>query len=312
MLSRVADAIFWMSRYMERTKMETTLLLTNYVAIQDNAIDNNWKLILDQYGEKTFMASRHNHFWKSSEALLHLITDKENANSIGNNIIYARENARSIQDNITKELWQTLNNFYHIVKNERNEQKIRYEDPVDVMDVIIHQCYLYYGTIDITIARGEGYHFMNVGKHLERATQTIQIVCIKLKEINFDLTDDANILSFRYLLYALSGYELFGKTYKGEINCSNIIHHVLFNPIFTHSVIYSLDRVRDNFSDLKEALTLGAFSEVEFEIGKLISNFTYSEPDLSDGNRLFIYLEDLKNQINHFSTRFSKIYFGQS
>lgn len=52
MLSRVADAIFWMSRYMERTKMETTLLLTNYVAIQDNAIDNNWKLILDQYGEK--------------------------------------------------------------------------------------------------------------------------------------------------------------------------------------------------------------------------------------------------------------------
>ena len=153
---------------------------------------------------------------------------------------------------------------------------------------------------------------MNVGKHLERATQTIQIVCIKLKEINFDLTDDANILSFRYLLYALSVYELFGKTYKGEINCSNIIHHVLFNPIFTHSVIYSLDRVRDNFSDLKEALTPGAFSEVEFEIGKLISNFTYSEPDLSDGNRLFIYLEDLKNQINHFSTRFSKIYFGQS
>ena len=46
MLSRVADAIFWMSRYMERTKMETTLLLTNYVAIQDNAIDNNWKLIV--------------------------------------------------------------------------------------------------------------------------------------------------------------------------------------------------------------------------------------------------------------------------
>ncbi|MFZ1751605.1 MAG: alpha-E domain-containing protein, partial [Saprospiraceae bacterium] len=230
MLSRVADAIFWMSRYMERTKVETTLLLTNYTAIQDNAIENNWDLIFDQYGHSKVKVDNQMKIWKSSELLTHLITDKENPSSIANNIIAARENARSVQDNITKELWQTLNNFYHIVKSTENEYKLVNEDPVDVMDNIINQCYLYYGIIDITIARGEGYHFMNIGKYLERAIQTINVLCIKLKEIELNIADDANILSFRYALYALSGYELFGKTYKGAMSCSNMIHHILFNP----------------------------------------------------------------------------------
>ena len=55
MLSRVADSIFWMSRYMERTKAETTLLSSNFVAIQDNAITSNWHLILEEYGNKKFI-----------------------------------------------------------------------------------------------------------------------------------------------------------------------------------------------------------------------------------------------------------------
>ena len=102
MLSRVADTIFWMSRYMERSKMETTLLYSNYVAIQDNAIDDNWRFILDHYGNKTFLKPNKNHIYHTSESLIHLISDRNNQSSIVNNITLARENARSIQDHITK------------------------------------------------------------------------------------------------------------------------------------------------------------------------------------------------------------------
>ena len=66
MLSRVADTIFWMSRYMERSKMETTLLYSNYVAIQDNAIDDNWRFILDHYGNKTFLKPNKNHIYHNA------------------------------------------------------------------------------------------------------------------------------------------------------------------------------------------------------------------------------------------------------
>ena len=88
MLSRVADSIFWMSRYMERTKSEIKLLQTNYVALQDNAIKDNWKFIVEQYGSKDVLKNNDFKNWSYSDALIYLITDKDNPSSIINNIFY--------------------------------------------------------------------------------------------------------------------------------------------------------------------------------------------------------------------------------
>ena len=311
MLSRVADAIFWMSRYMERTKMETTLLQSNYLAIQDNAIDEDWKFILQHYGGTHFLENQAQSTWSTPESLCYLITDKNNPTSIVNNIMFARENARSIQDHITKELWQTLNNYYHVVRNEKNIHHILNGDPIDAMDLIQDQCYLFYGTLDSTMDRGSGYYFMNIGKHLERALQSIQVLMIKLKEVNYDVKSENELVSFRYLLYALSGYELYGKTYRGDLNALNIVDYILFSSVFTHSVFYSLDRVKDNFGSLKDESTNEAFSQIEFEIGKLISNFTYNKPDVADGRGLYTYLEGLQKDIIEITTLFSSQYFGK-
>jgi uncharacterized alpha-E superfamily protein len=310
MLSRVADAIFWLSRYMERTKIEVTFLHTNYVAIQDNAIDNNWKLIIEKYGDKRFLEKNSKDHYKASETLLHLLTDKNNPASILNNVMYARENARSVQDNITKELWQMLNNFHHTIRNEKNDSILRNEDPVEVLDMIQQQCYLYSGTLDYTMDRGPGYFFLNVGKRIERTLQSIQILKIKLKEIHFNLDDDSKTLSFRYVLYALSGNELYGKTYRGALTIRNIVNFVLFSPVFTNSVQYSLGRIRSSLNPLKEESKPDAFSQVDFEIGRIISSFTYSKPDLQDGKQLAEYLDQLEKEILMFSARFSKLYFG--
>ncbi len=312
MLSRVADAIFWMSRYMERTKMETTLLYSNYVAIQDNAIDDNWRFILEYYGDKAHIDAKKQPVWLTSESLIHMISDKNNPSSIINNIMYARENARSVQDHITKELWQTLNNYYHIVRDDKTMHQLQSGDPVEVMDTIHAQCYLFYGTLDNTMDRGPGYFFMNVGKHLERSLQSIQVLMIKIKEVKYNLSDEGDLTSFRYVLYALSGYELYGKTYRGEISSVNIVNYVLYNPVFTHSVFYSLDRVKSNFASLKEESTSMAYAQIEFEIGRLMSNFTYNKPDLNDGKKLYAHLEELNQNINNLSMLFSKLYFGQN
>ncbi len=310
MLSRVADAIFWMARYMERTKIEATFLHTNYVAIQDNAISNNWKLVLQKYGDKEFMLKHGDRDYQSSETLLHLITDKENPSSIVNNVTYARENARSVQDHITKEMWQSLNNFYHTIRNERNELAILNEDPIEVMDMLQQQCYLFSGTMDYTMDRGSGYYFQNIGKRLERIFQAIHILTIKLKEIGNQVNEDANVLSFRYVLYALSGNELFGKTYRGDLNIRNIINFVLFDPVFTNSIHYSLGRLKTSIVPIRQDSTLIAYEHIEYEIGKLISNFTYSKPDIQDGEKLLQYLHDLEKEMTKWSAHFSTLYFG--
>jgi uncharacterized alpha-E superfamily protein len=80
---------------MERTKSEIKLLQTNYVALQDNAIKDNWKFIVEQYGSKDVLKNNDFKNWSYSDALIYFITDKDNPSSIINNIFYAREKCKS-------------------------------------------------------------------------------------------------------------------------------------------------------------------------------------------------------------------------
>ena len=110
MLSRVAENIFWMSRYMERTNVQLRILRTYYIASQDGVPFVKWDDVFSYYNhgkapEKTMTAN---------EVLQFILFDKENDSSVVNNIFRARENARSAQDHITKELWQCLNDYYHL------------------------------------------------------------------------------------------------------------------------------------------------------------------------------------------------------
>lgn len=110
--------------------------------------------------------------------------------------------------------------------------------------------------------------------------------------------------SFRYLLYSLSGYELYNKTYRGELTLQNIIHYVLFNPIFTNSVYYALNRIKTRLERIREDSTAEAFNTVQFEVGKILSKFQYSKPDLQDGRKLLLYLEDIEKDISYLSIYF--------
>src|SRR5882762_3652093 len=166
MLSRVADSLYWMSRYMERTDGILRMLRINYASSQDDVQEFSWKPVLriftylDEEGATKIA--------RNTRAVLeYMVTDKENSNSVLNIITRARENARSVQDHITKELWQCLNDFYHTVRDEQLLEWLYKEDPITALDVLIKQGLLFYGTSDITMARGEGYSFMNIGRFLE-------------------------------------------------------------------------------------------------------------------------------------------------
>jgi uncharacterized alpha-E superfamily protein len=296
---------------MERVKMLNKLLITNYIAIQDNAIHDNWKFILEEYGDKSNLKNKRLYSMSTTDILHHLITEKNNPSSIANCILLARENARSTQDHLTKEVWQSLNTFYHIIKKEEFQDQIKNSDPIEVMDEIDSKSYMYYGTLMSTMDRGASYRFMRIGHYIERALQTLQILSIKIKEIDYKIYDENEVFSFRYLLYALSGYEFYGKTYRGELKTINIINFSLFNHSFTNSVYYCLNGIKGELNKLKDETTVQAYSEIEYEIGRILSNFVYNKPNWSDGRRLHIYLEELNLEISNISVLFSKLYFGQ-
>src|ERR1700733_6571278 len=129
MLSRVADSLYWMSRYLERTDGILRMLKINYASSQDDMNEFSWTPVLRIF---TYLEEdKAEAIAQNSRAVLqYMVTDKDNPNSVVNIVTLARENARSVQEHITKELWQCLNDLYHTVRDEQLVKWMQKEDPV--------------------------------------------------------------------------------------------------------------------------------------------------------------------------------------
>ena len=306
MLSRVADAVFWMARYMERTDNVLRVLRTNYIASQDEIQNFDWQLWVDGLGaQDKFNRAGDNY----REALFHLVLDKENDTSVLINIVRARENARSVQDYITKEVWQCINDYYHLIQDKNTEQLLLESDPVTAIDNLLRESVLFYGTVDVTMSRGEGYTFLNFGKYIERPLRSLDILELKMQEI----AKGANEAMHRkYLLYSLSGYEFHTKQYKNALQMNEVIHQVFMNTEFPHSVLYSLQQAERYFRRLEIISVPEHFKEMEFLIGKSISNLKYGMNSNATSEEVKALILKTRAEIKAVAHKLATLYFGYS
>jgi uncharacterized alpha-E superfamily protein len=311
MLSRVADSLFWMSRYMERADGILRMLKINYASSQDDIQEFSWKPVLRIF---TFLKDEDAAaLAKNTRAVLQfMVTDKDNPNSVLNIVTQARENGRSVQDHITKEMWQCLNDFYHTVRQERLIDQLQREDPITVLDTLIKEGLLYYGTTDVTMARGEGNSFINIGKLLERAIQSADILDIKFSDLNYELDKPADTTYWKYMLMSISGYELYLKTYRGGFEAKKVMEQIILNENFPRSVIYSVTHLHKYFCRLKDNSNGFAFNEIDFMIGKLESKIRFSTPDTIIYEGLHHFLMETKTTLFEIGSTLSKNYFGHS
>jgi len=308
MLSRVADSLYWMSRYMERTDGILRMLKINYASSQDDLHDFSWAPVLEifTYLEDEQYAVIGN---DSRTVLQYMVTDKENPNSVLNIVTKARENARSVQDHITKELWQCLNDFYHTV---RDAQMVGWQKSFRhcrTLDILIRQGLLYYGTIDITMSRGEGYAFINLGKFIERATQSADILDVKFSDVNYEITS-ADTTYWKYLLMSISGYELYLKTYRSGFEAKNVVELIVLNRDFPRSVLYSINQLMRYFMRLRSDRNADSYQKIEFLIGKLKSKINYSTTESILQQGLHEYLAEVKTDLNEIGVTLNQHYFA--
>ncbi len=308
MLSRVADSLYWMSRYMERTDGILRMLKINYASSQDDIHEFSWKPVLRIFTyleEDEANAIAH----QSRAVLQYMVTDKENPNSVVNIVTHARENARSVQDHITKELWQCLNDFYHTVRDEQLVQWLHKEDPVTILDVLIKQGLLYYGTADITMARGEGYAFLNIGKFLERGVQSADILDVKFSALDYDLSK-TDTMYWKYMLLSISGYELYLKTYRSGFEAKNIVEEIVLNNNFPRSILYSVNQLHRYFERLKSERNAEGFGKIDFMIGRIKSKVKYSTVDTILEQGLHPYLASIRESLYEVANTINLNYFA--
>jgi uncharacterized alpha-E superfamily protein len=311
MLSRVADSLYWMSRYMERADGMLRMLKINYASSQDDIQEFSWKPVLKIF---TFLTEEEANAFENNtkEVLQYMVTDKENPNSVLNIVTAARENARSVQDHITKEMWQCLNEFYHVIREDSLKAALQVEDPISVLDTLIKQGLLYFGTTDVTMARGDGNSFINIGKFLERAIQSTDILDVKFSDLNYDLEKTTDTTYWKYLLMSISGYELYLKTYRSGFDPKNVVAQIVLSEQFPRSVVYSINQLHRYFERLKGERNTPGFNQIDFMIGKFKSRIKFSTSDSIIQEGLHHFLHQTKTGLFEIGDTLNHTYFAYS
>ncbi|MFD2161087.1 alpha-E domain-containing protein [Paradesertivirga mongoliensis] len=311
MLSRVAANLYWLSRYVERSDGILRMLKINYASAQDSIHEFSWRPVIKLYTkleDESLDKIEHD----SRDVLLYMIAGKENPNSIINMITLARENARSVQDHITKDLWQCLNEYYHLIKDNKLISFLKKDDPISALDILIRQGMLYGGTAEATMERGEGTSFMNMGKYLERSIQSADILDVKFGTINNDpdlLTDTSY---WKHLLLSLGGYELYLKTYRQGFEAENVLELVVLNNDFPRSVLYSVNQVAQHLERLRINNNISEIKEITMLIGRLESRIKYSTLTSIRQEGLHPYLYSIKKDLYDIGDALNVQYFAYS
>jgi len=250
MLSRVAHSLYWMSRYIERAENISRLLevnlqfLLDFQDIDDAKLKDHWGSIIISSGceehFKTLYKVADNHSATSFFAF-----DLRNPSSILSCVFAARENARMIRDQISLEMWETLNELYLFLK-ARNTVEIWEDGPHAFFDHVKRYSHLFQGLTDSTYSRSEGWEFIQFGKFIERAEMTARILDVKyhiLLPSAADVGGAVDTAQWQAVLRSASALEAYRRFYVREILSWKVAEFLIFSDTFPRSIHYCMAQV---------------------------------------------------------------------
>lgn len=284
---------------------------THYILSFDKDVSGNltWKPVLEMFNgmpEEEIAAIENN----TGEVLQKLITDKDNTNSLKTIMSRARENARGAQDHLTKEVWEEVNSVYHLMNQPGISKQLAGDQAMEVLDLFTRHSVLYNGITHITMARGTGWSFMNLGKYIERCLEAIVLINKQYQLIHYNFDEVRDIMQWRYLLMSLSGYELHLKTYGSSNYNHNVLHQVLFNEEFPHSVLYSLSRIERHLKEVARGNDSESNAALLRCFGRLYSKVKYTDMETLNQQTLQQFLEEIRLDLLYFTKRLVQHFFS--
>ena len=180
MLSRVADSILWMSRYVERAENVSRFIDVNLNMSLDLGpdMDNQWAPLIFTTGDQKPFKEQYEVY--NQENVIHFLTfDQKNPNSILSCLASARENARTVREMLSSQMWEELNKFYLLVRTASQNTEAVLDSPFEFFEKIKQSAYILEGVTEATMSHGEAWHFRRLGRMLERADKTSRILDVK-------------------------------------------------------------------------------------------------------------------------------------
>ena len=306
MLSRVANTMYWMNRYIERAENYARFMDVHFNLSLESPPDaeEQWKPLVVITGDWPLYQSLYSTIDKQ-KVIYFLGFDPKNPNSIYSCITNARENARSIRPEITKEVWEQINSIYFFVRDELEKKPWKSNDPRIFFKKIKEDCQLLYGIFDATISRSDGWHFGKIGQLIERADKTSRVMDVKyhiLLSTPQEVGSPIDLMQWAALLKSVSAYDMYRKKY-GKLTALNISEFLILDKKFPRSMLCCLIHAERSLQEITGSI--GGFSnEAEKQLGKLKSELEFVDiKDVFDSG-LHEYLDEFQQHLNRVSTSF--------
>ncbi len=249
LLSRYAEASFWMGRQLERAEDVARTLDVNVSFSRDSRGAQNWLSVLRLYADENRFLERHPAV--TPEAVLHYyVFDRENLGSILSAVQAARENARQLRPLLSIEMWQQLNVFYGRMKEFRRDE-LTEQSLNRICTFIKEACQAYVGIAEGTFYRDESWHFYQLGMLIERADQTTRLLDVKYELLlpsMHDVGSALDVSQWGALLRSLAAFHAFHRIYPSGMTASSVAGFLLLNERFPRSLaacIYEASRTLD-------------------------------------------------------------------
>lgn len=313
MLSRVADSIYWMARYIERAEnlarfVDVTL---NLILDQPRNVKAQWEPLVYTTGDQSYFKEHYGEV-DPSKVIDFLVFDKAYSGSIISCVNAARENARTVREAISSETWEQVNHFYHMVRGAAQDNAFTQTAP-EFFDSIREQSQLINGILDATLSHASGWHFANLGRLLERADKTSRILDVKYYTLLPDPQDVGTTLDdlqWSSVLRSVSGFETYRKQFH-TITVPRVVEFLVLDRNFPRAVQFCANHADESLHAISGSQQNTYQNKAEQRLGRLKSELAYSDVQTIVNRGLHEFVDDLQVKLNDIAIAIGETFFAR-
>jgi len=312
MLSRVADSLYWMSRYLERAEHTARLIEVDLQLRLDQSPESSagrWLRLLNALQTVPPESGK-----IDAASVTHLLTlERTNPSSILSCVAAARENLRQVREQCSTEMWEQLNRLYLQVSNTSNSDTWLLNSHV-FFRAVQEGAHLFQGVTDSTMLHGEGWQYIQLGRYVERTDTLARLVGAHFTNLAYpadQAVEHEEYLEWVGLLKSCTAFEAYCKTYTAEMRPLRVAEFLLLNPEFPHSVRFSVDMVQTALNRIGE-MTERKGEQPERLAGRLQATLNFSHIDEIVASGAGAYLDSVRWQCAQAHTAIHQVYFDYS
>jgi uncharacterized alpha-E superfamily protein len=318
MLSRTADHLFWMARYMERAENTARMLDVNYqmslLPQSAEEAEQGWRGVLG-ISELTGPFNERYPVFDARHVMDFMVSDASNLSSIVSCLSAARENARAVRGALTTEVWETTNQTW-LEFNRMRARTDFHRDPSALFEWVKFRSHLSRGVTVGTMLQDEALHFLRIGTFLERADNTARLLDVKFQSLAGDYFGprsgqtqsqgrDAPEVDFYHwsaVLRSVSGFEVYRKVYRNVIRPDKVAELLILRPDMPRSLAACMTALMINLGQVANAQS----SETLRYAGRLHSDLQFGSIDEILATGLHAYLTQFLDRVGDLGVGISR------